>query len=47
VAISASHAARPTGDNVAARPVRSLAPNGFMALRLTLLGAVDFRSLRT
>src|SRR5258708_1673428 len=47
VAISASRAARPTGDNVAARAVRSLAPTGFMALRLTLVGAMDFRSLRT
>src|ERR1700687_3062360 len=34
VAISASRAARPTGDNVAPRAVRSLATNGFMALRL-------------
>src|SRR5882762_8393401 len=47
VAISASRAAQPTGDNVAARAVRSLAPNGFMALRLTLVGAMDFRSLRS
>src|ERR1700720_688978 len=47
VAISAPRAARPTGDSVAARAVRSLAPNGFMALRLTLVGAVDFRSLRS
>src|SRR6266513_4775104 len=46
VAISASRADGPTGDNVAARAVRSLAPNGFMAFRLTLVGAVDFRSLR-
>src|ERR1700693_1623419 len=46
-AISASRAARPTGDNVAARAVRSLALNGFMALRLTLVGAMDFRSLRS
>ena len=28
----------------AAKAVRSLAPNGFMAFRLTLVGAVDFRS---
>src|SRR6202521_6209590 len=47
VAISASRAAPPTGNNVAARAVRSLAPNGFMALRLTLVGAMDFRSLRS
>src|SRR6202140_5634002 len=47
VAISASRAAQPTGDNVAARAVRSLAPNGFMTLRLTLVGAMDFRSLRS
>src|SRR6202140_503019 len=47
VAISASRAAQPTGDNVAARAVRSLAPTGFMALRLTLVGAMDFRSLRS
>src|ERR1700674_372784 len=44
---AASRAAQPTGDNVAARAVRSLAPNGFMALRLTLVGAMDFRSLRS
>ena len=47
VAINASRAARPAGDNVAARAVRSLAPNGFMAFRLTLVGAMDFRSLRS
>src|ERR1700674_2758672 len=47
VAISASRAAQPTGDSVAARRVRSLAPNAFMALRLTLVGAMDFRSLRS
>src|SRR6202521_3464064 len=47
VAISASRAARPTGDNVAARAVTSLAPTGFLALRLTLVGAMDFRSLRS
>ena len=46
VAISASRADGPTGDNVAARAVRSLAPNGFMAFRLKWVGAVDFRSPR-
>src|SRR6266853_3824284 len=47
VAISAARAARPTGDNAAARAVRSLAPDGFMAVRLTLVGAVDLRLLRS
>src|SRR3984893_9553211 len=47
VAISASRAARPTADKVAARAVRSVAPTGFMALRLTLVGAMDFRWLRS
>jgi hypothetical protein len=46
LAINASRADGPTGDNDAARAVRSLAPNGFMGFRLTRVGAVDFRSLR-
>src|ERR1700730_15785384 len=42
VAISGWRGARRAGDNVAARAVRSLGPTGFMALRLTLVGAMDF-----